>query len=632
MASGSSALKKILTRLFSLCLVFILGISIGYLANHVFSENAKFEAFTKKIFQEEICSSTLTLHYSLAYPNKQGISQSEISLGTIDSDWKKTRNLCSQYIEKLKSFSYSRLSTENQLTLDMLLLYFYTENSLGDRYLLKEYLGPSLGIQAQLPILLAEYSFRTNDDLSDYLKLLSCIRPYFQSILEFEQKKSDAGYFMSDTTLDRILEQCNSFIENPDSNYLQDIFESKLVSYSKQKGSILKESEQKELISFHKKLLKEQVIPAYQELITGLERLRGTGKDSRGLAYFEGGRQYYLYLLQSQVGSYLPVKKMEQRLTAQLLLDCREISLILKEKPSLVNSLSSLSDSISLTPSQMLEQLKELIKNDFPDISDTSFELKYVHNSMKDFLSPAFYLTPPVDTGNPNIIYINSSGKSSSLELFTTLSHEGFPGHLYQNAAFYNTRPSLIRSLITSSGYVEGWATYAESYAYEYAARFMKGSDTKEAVRLAWLNRSVNLCIYSLLDIGIHYRGWDQARTAAFLKAFGIHSASAVSEIYQYIVETPANYLKYYWGYLNFLDLKKYAKEKQGENFDLKQFHEAILEMGPVQFPVLKKYMDIKLNIKKERNCPTTVPPSAITLRLGFYLILVFSKEILQLQ
>lgn len=593
MTSKYPGAKKILSRLLFLCLVFVLGISIGYLTNHVFSENAKFEAFTKKIFQEEISSSTLTLHYSLAYPNKQGITQNEISLGSIESDGKKTQKLCTEYIEKLKSFSYSRLTTQNQLTLDMLLLYFYTENSLGDQYLLREYLGPSLGIQAQLPILLAEYSFRNDKDISDYLRLLSCIRPYFQSLLEFEQEKSASGYFMSDTTLDRILRQCSSFIENPDSNYLQDIFESKLASYGK-----LKDAEKKKLIACHQSLLKKQVIPAYQELMKGLENLRGTGKESRGLAYFEGGRKYYLYLLQSQAGSYMPVKKMEQRLTAQLLSDCREISKILKEKPSLVNSLSSLSDSIHLTPVQMMEQLKELIKNDFPDISDTTLEIKYVHNSMKDFLSPAFYLTPPIDTGNPNIIYINPSGKSSSLELFTTLSHEGFPGHLYQNAFFYNENPTLIRSLITSSGYVEGWATYAESYAYEYAARLMKGADTKEAVRLAWLNRSVNLCIYSLLDIGIHYRGWDQARTAAFLKAFGIHNVSAINEIYQYIIETPANYLKYYWGYLNFLDLKKHVKEKKGENFDLKQFHKTILEIGPVQFPVLKKYIDLELNIK----------------------------------
>ena len=116
-------------------------------------------------------------------------------------------------------------------------------------------------------------------------------------------------------------------------------------------------------------------------------------------------------------------------------------------------------------------------------------------------------------------------------------------------------------------------------------------SSASNATRLAWLNRSMNLCIYSLIDIGIHYRGWEQARVAAFLKAFGITNASAASEIYQYIVETPGNYLKYYWGYLNFLDLKKSCQNSMGADFDLKKFHRKIMEIGPVQFPVLEKYL-----------------------------------------
>lgn len=94
-----------------------------------------------------------------------------------------------------------------------------------------------------------------------------------------------------------------------------------------------------------------------------------------------------------------------------------------------------------------------------------------------------------------------------------------------------------------------------------------------------------------LIDIGIHYRGWDAARTAVFLKAFGINNASTAAEIYQYIVETPGNYLKYYWGYLNFLDLKTVCQKRLGDDFDLKEFHRRILDIGPVQFPVLEKYM-----------------------------------------
>ena len=620
--------KKILT----LCLVFYLGIGMGYVSEHGLSENSRFESFTENLFRAEVSANTLTLHYALADPASQGIKKSAVSLGTVSSDAasaEETARLCQNYEKQLKNFHYSRLSKDNQLTLDMLLLYFHTRASLGKNYILDEPLGPSLGIQAQLPVLLAEYAFYTKEDISDYLKLLGTIKPYFQSILDFEKEKISSGCFMSNTTLDRILKQCSSFIQNPDSNYMDDIFAQKLKTFSNPK---LSQKDQEELCTYHHKLIIQQVIPAYQELVSGLKTLRGSGKNSRGLAYFEGGRAYYLYLLQSQTGTYVPVKKIEQRLSAQLLKDYEEIQTLLKSDPSLASSLSQYSTAITLTPSQMLEKLPSLMAGDFPELKNTTYELRSVHESMKSFLSPAFYLTPPVDTGSPNVIYINNSGRSTSLELFGTLAHEGFPGHLYQTVSFSRSKPANIRYLITSSGYVEGWATYVESYAYQYAASLMTNlsrnsassdfhdsdtsgtSDTSgksstsnmssasNATRLAWLNRSMNLCIYSLIDIGIHYRGWEQARVAAFLKAFGITNASAASEIYQYIVETPGNYLKYYWGYLNFLDLKKSCQNSMGADFDLKKFHRKIMEIGPVQFPVLEKYLKQEFTpSKKER-------------------------------
>ena len=581
--------KNIPKRILCLCLVFAIGISMGVLSDHFVSENSRFQTFTEKLFRSEACSNTLTLHYTLAHPEKKGIRKPEATLGTALSDPAKTTSLCQEYEKELKSFAYSRLSEKNRLTCDMLLLYFHTRASLGKNSALDEPLGPGLGVQAQLPILLAEYTFRTKEDISDYLKLLSTVRPYFQSIIKLEKQKSQSGLFMSDTTLDRILKQCHSFVANPDSNYMDDIFAQKLKAFS---NPAFSSEDQKKLCTYHHKLILTEVIPAYQKLADSLESLRGTGKSSRGLAFFEGGREYYLYLLQSQTGTYVPVGQIEKRMSAQLLSDYREISSLLKQDSSLIDRLNQCSSELTLTPTQMLEKLPELMKKDFPELKDATYELRTVHPSMKKFLSPAFYLTPPVDTRSPNVIYINDSGRTSSLELFGTLAHEGFPGHLYQTVSFAGNNPSDIRYLVTSSGYVEGWATYVESYGYEYAASLMNDPDSaKNAVRLAWVNRSMNLCIYSLIDIGIHYRGWDAARTAVFLRAFGINNASTAAEIYQYIVETPGNYLKYYWGYLNFLDLKTVCQKRLGDDFDLKEFHRRILDIGPVQFPVLEKYM-----------------------------------------
>ena len=570
-----------------LVLTLFAGLTAVYFSAHGITENGKFEAFSRKVFQNEVSGSTLTLHYTLAHPEKQGIPRKKASLGTVPTDMKNTYQICSQYEEKLKSFRYSRLSTENQLTLDSMLLYYHTEKSLGDNYLLQEPLGPSLGIQAQLPVLLAEYAFYEAQDITDYLNLLTTIRPYFQSILKFEKKKSEAGFFMSDTTLDRVLAQCSAFIQNPDNNYMLDIFQKKLSDYGK-----LSVSEQNALILTHKSLMKTEVIPAYQELMTGLEALRGTGKNNRGLTYFKGGKAYYLYLLQSQTGSYVPVKQMEKRLSRQLSSEIGIAGTMLRKNPELLATLNQGITFKEMKPVQMLNALQQKIQADFPALADVTFELRTVHDSMKAYLSPAFYLTPPMDTGTPNVIYINPAANYQGLELFTTLAHEGFPGHLYQTVTFQRQNPSGIRNLLCTSGFAEGWATYVEPFAYQYAADYIQDPFATELARISWLNRSINLCMYSLLDIEIHYNGWTQAEAASFLKAFGIEDSTVVSEIYQYILETPGNYLKYYWGYLSILDLRTSEQNRLGQDFDLKKFHSQVLKIGGVQYPVLEKYID----------------------------------------
>lgn len=592
----------------ALSLIFFACITFPWLLRHAISENARFENFANSLFEKEVSGNALNLHYSLADPEKQGISRPRASLGTLATDNSNAIRQYEQYEAKLKTFSTAKLSTTNRLTLDMLLLYYHTQVSLGEHYLLEEPLGPSLGIQAQLPVLLAEYSFYNNQDITDYLNLLTTTGDYFQSILAFEQAKSDAGFFMSDETLDRIQTQCRSFIQDPDSNYMLEIFSQKLKDYGK-----LSEKDQKQLNQAHRQILKEKVLPAYQKLIEGLEQLRGTGKNAGGLANFSGGKEYYQYLLQSKVGIYLPVKQLEQRLTQQLSADSREISLLLKKYPNLFSQQNQNADLPAMEAETIVNLLQKKIRQDFPETSAVDFEIRTVHKSMEEFLSPAFYLTPPMDTGSPNVIYINNGRSVSNLELFTTLAHEGFPGHLYQTVYFARQDSAHIRYLIDSGGYVEGWATYVESYAYDYAAQYLSQEITAKAsqnqsvsdttqtsevipaaalTRAAWLNRSVNLCIYSLLDIGIHYRGWTPTQAARFLNVFGIRDASAVSEIYRYIVETPANYLKYYVGYLNFLDLKEEQQTLLGDDFDLKAFHRQVLAIGPVQFPVLKKYIN----------------------------------------
>lgn len=132
----------------------------------------------------------------------------------------------------------------------------------------------------------------------------------------------------------------------------------------------------------------------------------------------------------------------------------------------------------------------------------------------KNYLSPAFYLIPPIDDTAHNVIYINPASNYNALELYTTLAHEGYPGHLYQTVTFeeHNTEP--LRSILSFGGYTEGWATYVEMYS------FSTWAENPTLASLYQKDRSLMLGIASLLDIGIHYHGYSRSQVAQFLSKF----------------------------------------------------------------------------------------------------------------
>lgn len=577
--------------------------------------NRRFRACTNTIFTTDISGNPLNLHYTLAYPESSGIKDYSLSLGTFDpTQLSGQKILLENRRTMINAFPARDLSPDNRLTQQILSLYYETQLLPARQYLLDEALSPSLGTQAQLPILLAEYTFRKEDDVRNYLKLLTSVDSYLESILSFEKLKAQNGTFMSDATADRIISQCSAFIKDPDDNYLASVFSEKIQSLSG-----ISEQKKAAYQKLHNQILTGQVLPAYQSLIDGLYLLKGSGKNPGGLCQFAGGKAYYEYLIKSSCGIYDTVPEIQSRLIHQFQTDlslatkltgsstatptfAKDVFLPISEAetgtPSgifsfsagLIDAASGLSftstpSAAETSPEQILEDLQKQIQTDFPAVPSTSYEIKYVHPDLEEHLSPAFYLTPPIDTLSPNDIYINRHANMSGLELYTTLAHEGFPGHLYQTITFASSAPDPVRYLPAMGGYVEGWATYAESFAYTYYQ-----PDSTDG-QLAWLNRSLNLCMMSLLDTVIHYNGWNQERCATFLSQLGITDNTIQKEIYQVIVEDPANYLKYYLGYLQFLDLQQEVRELAGDAFHLHSFHQKVLSAGPCQFPILKQWI-----------------------------------------
>jgi len=535
-----------------------------------------FETYTEQLFLEEIKENTVNLHYTLAYPENFGITEYTPSLGTFSvEEMQQSYEKLKQVKEELTAFSYDELGKEQQFTYDIILDYINTELLAEDLLLYSEVLGPTTGYQVQLPVLLAEYTFRREQDVKDYLALVAQTDEVFGQIVEFEKQKSEAGLFMPDYVADAIITQCQAFIENPEENYLIEIFESKINAMDG-----LSEEKKQSYMEQNSNLVKTEVIWAYQALIEGLSALKGTGTNEKGLAGLEDGARYYEYLVRSFTGSSKPVEELMQETEECINSSLAKMLQIMTEDPNVINKWNTYR-FCETEPEKILEDLKQKTAKDFPTFSGSiNCEIKAVHSSLEEHMNPAFYLTPPIDDSENNVVYINYA--LADHNLYATMAHEGYPGHLLQTVYNNSKDYALIRNMFSFPGYTEGWATYAEYYAYGI------GGIEEELAEVLVLNNLATLGIHAYVDMAVNYLGWGQEEIMQYLAGYGLEDAD-IQLLLETVVAEPANYLSYFIGYLEIRNLQDVAKETWGGNYSLKKFHEAVLKLGPAPFELLEK-------------------------------------------
>ena len=541
-------------------------------------QNEKFEEYTQEVFCNEVSSNTINLHYTLKNLEDYGITDYEVSLGSFESDPDMIKVSAENMRQSLQEFSYEGLNLQNRITFDILEYQVKSAEKNADYVLYEEPLGLVSGVQTQFPVVMSEYRFYDRQDVETYLELLEMTGEYFDSLIKFEREKADAGLFMADYALDTVLEQCRAFLDMGDGNYLYSTFADRIGDVKK-----LTKEEKSNYIQDNALAVSDYVFPAYEKLISSLEELRGSGENEKGLVNLPDGADYYELVVRRSTGSDRSVEEMEDLTRRQITDDLEAMEQVLgittEEAQEAATSMTQ--DSAGLT----LSKLQDGIKEAFPEAPDTALEVKYVPEEMEEHLSPAFYMIPAIDNTGENVIYINRAHMNDDLTLFTTLAHEGYPGHLYQTIYYESTDPDPVRSVMDFGGYVEGWATYAEMGSY-----YLTPLSREQAVLLQ-KNSSIILGLYALADMGIHYEGWSRMDTVAFFSNYGITDSETIERIYELIIGSPGNYLKYYIGYVEFLELKKDWAEEKGTGFSQKEFHEAVLKVGPAPFDIVEKYM-----------------------------------------
>ena len=565
-----------------------------------------FEQFCKDVFREEmITADTIDLHYTLTRPEIYDIRPQTVSLGTCSlEDMVKDTRKRKELRDRLLTFDRSILSKDHQVIYDALLETLNAALKSEGMELYLQPLAPTIGIQAQLPILLAEYAFDSLEDVETYLELLNRMDSYYQEILNFEIMKADAGLAPSDTSIDNILESCKCYLVDPENNFLTETFDLRLTDLETNTGIALTDKQKTKFRERHVTAIREHFVPAYQLLIDGMSGLKERGLNDGGLSNRAEGKAYYEYLVRSECGLSYTVPELKQALFRRMEQDYREIRQLFSSHPDLEEQIKT--SRFSLTdPVLILKDLKEQMAADFPSLDACDYEIRYVPKQLESSLSPAFYLTAPLDNVNRNIIYINNGYTDSSDALYTTLAHEGFPGHLYQTVYQRTTAPSPLLSILSSSGANEGWATYVENYACT------RNNGLPEPVgRYRALIRSFTLCSQGILDIGINYESWTKEQAKSFITSCFQLDDATVDELWQTMIDNPTNYLDYCGGYVEIMEMREQAEHTLGDRFSLPDFHQFLLDIGPVPFSVIRSHFQTWLdNNKKEVPSPAFPPP-----------------------
>ena len=582
----------------SICFILLSGTILfgcGQASTQTSLKQKKFDRFLNSCFREYAAENTVTLHFKLSNPSAYGIKTPvSPTYGDLSSDaLKKNCSRSKELLQKLYTFPTSSLTKKQKLTWQIFQDYL-NESIMNEKYILYSSPLGTNGLQSEIPVTLSEYRLDNEKDIKDYLSLVNQVPELFTQILDFEQERRNAGIISPSFVISDTIDQIDQFLNaSEENNLLIQSFEERLAEVEP-----LSKDQKASYIANNRLLVTNKVLPAYKSLKTSLQAYTNDSKNTSSkerLCEYKNGQDYYKFLLMSNVGTDFSPEDCITILESQLKNTVKDISSLTTKNKDLYTEYLSATPALS-APKEIMNTLKNDSLIDFPEIKNISCQLKNVPDALSGTSACAFYLVPPIDSTKDNIIYINKSRVDSN-ELFSTLAHEGYPGHLYQTNYFLTTNPSPLRTFLHCAGYDEGWGTYAQLYSYNFIEfKNVDEQTTKQLRQLYRDNDLLSLSLSSLCDLYVNYKNYDENALANYLQTYGIDKDSA-QNLYRYVIENPTTYLSYSIGCYELDQLKQTMSDSLGKAFKIYDFHEAVLNVGSCNFSILRQEIEKETEI-----------------------------------
>lgn len=525
-------------------------------------------------------SDFLNYHYTIKDGSAYNAEKPEVTLGSISlEDYSSGKEVAETSLKQLNEIDVTTLNSEQTRQYNILKRYF-EDSIVGYSYpLFDNYFAPSTGITSNLITNMEEFKFYNEQDVKDYLVILADIQRYFADAITFTEMQIAEGHFMNDFTINQTVDGIDKFISKVDDNQFIASFNDKIDELNLENVEAYKEE--------NKKIVTEEVIPAYATVKEFLLSNKGTTPDDMNLSGSPEGKKYYEDLIQLKLGTNLSIEELSKMGLTYIQNKVKKIIPLFGNEEAMTGYEEFAVDFE--TPEEMLMFLQENITKAYPQGPEVTYEASYLDPTVADENIVAYYLIPPLDSPTENIIRINGDNVDDEYSLYTTLAHEGFPGHLYQNTYYFDKDVHPLFKVLTNLGYGEGWAMMTELESINWVA-------DEDIATLLGFDIEYGYIMQAIVDLGVNYNGWGTKEISDLL---GITDEAVLQELYEGVVSEPGQITPYGLGLMLFKTYENEAKEALGDKFNQIDFNKVILDGGNRAFEFVKE--DVNTYVEKNK-------------------------------
>ncbi|MCL2857673.1 MAG: DUF885 domain-containing protein [Oscillospiraceae bacterium] len=545
--------------------------AIGDSRNATQEAESKLAEIEERLFIDAVTSSSLNFHMSMRNPGDFGIEDIEPTWGRRSTQESFEEGLAETQLllEELLEIDLDALvEIDDRVLLQNLVQVVDLSLRMGDFFYYSQPFHIMSGLFAQAPLVMAEFQFRRQEDISTYLALMRLFDEHIAGEISYEQTRAELGLFMPDFVLDKVIETSEGFLEGREGeHFLVATFDQRLDALE-----WLDDEQREQYKQENKRILEEYFFPAYDRIIEELSLLRGMG----GTELSERQREYFLLLLEHNTSSNFTPEYIIELLDNALRRTFVDIIFAMRD-PEIEEEFSNFALSRGDIHENM-EYLRSLAPTIFPELPPHDLSLEVLPDSLEFINSLAFYVVQPVDDYYHNIIRINPEAAENRPGMLLVLAHEGYGGHLLDSVYTRYSGMSKLRLLLNNTSWSEGFANYA-------SAQLLRATGFDSAlIEFAISMDAFDFYLGARMEMGVFYEGWTQEDLGNYMQRLFLgmeFEDEEIQEIHELTFASQFIFVRYGVGLAFFENLREEVQTKQGDDFDLLEFHTLILDIGP---------------------------------------------------